>query len=187
MNLVKRILLVVVMSKDGLCEDGLEAYSANQVVLSNLMMALWVALGTIACRSFSSLAGWAYLGVALMMILVILRKVVCPNCYYYGKRCHTGWGMLSTLLFKRGDVANFGKGISAVLPPATYALLGLVPLALGTVSVAGEFSVVKLMVLVALLVVAVYCCGPGRRSGCAHCKVGDDCQSSLGRSLGCSQ
>ena len=98
-------------TKVNIFEQGLEEYPKVSIVLENLLMVIWIAIGTLACWFLHPLIAWIYLALAIIMVGVVLRKLVCTNCYYYGKWCHTGWGKLSALLFKQGDMEKFSMGI----------------------------------------------------------------------------
>ena len=82
-------------------EPGLEENPKGRIILGNLVMLFLIALGTIACWYFYPLLAWIYLAFALIMVYIVLRKLVCTNCYYYNKWCGLGWGKLSALLFKK--------------------------------------------------------------------------------------
>ena len=82
-------------------------YPKATIFLENFLLLLWVAIGTIACWFFNPIIAIIYLIYALSMIYVILRKLICQNCYYYGKNCHVGWGKLASALFKNGDIGKF--------------------------------------------------------------------------------
>ncbi|MBP8933659.1 MAG: hypothetical protein KBG67_04440 [Candidatus Atribacteria bacterium] len=109
-------------------EQGLEEYPKSGILLSNFVMLLWIALGTIACWFLYPLMAWIYLAFAIIMVFVVLRNLICTNCYYYDKWCCTGWGKLSALFFKKGDTQKFNSSYGLKLAPLTYGLLTLVPL-----------------------------------------------------------
>src|SRR4030042_1064990 len=75
-----------------LYEQGAEEYPKSQILLGNLVMILWIGLGTAACWFLYPLAGRVYLVVAVTLVFLVLRWLVCTNCYYYGKWCPIGWG-----------------------------------------------------------------------------------------------
>ena len=85
-------------------EQGLEEYPKASIILGNLIMVLWIALGTVACWFLYPMIAWVYLALAIAMVGVILRKLVCTKCYYYDRWCSMGWGKLSALLFRQGDI-----------------------------------------------------------------------------------
>jgi len=165
------------MAKD-IFEQGLEECSKVTVILGNLIMILWIALGTIACWFLDPLVAWIYLALAVVLVGVVLRKLVCTNCYYYGKWCGTGWGKLSALFFQKGDIENFAGSLGVRLAPLTYGLLSLVPLILVVISLVQGFTVPKLIVLIVLLLVSFYSGFISRRNACINCKMKLICPGS---------
>ncbi|NQT31440.1 MAG: hypothetical protein HQ588_03820 [Deltaproteobacteria bacterium] len=165
--------------KIAIFEQGLEEHPKATIILGNLVMMLWIALGTIACWFLHPLLGWLYLAAALIMVGVVLRKLVCTNCYYYGKWCGTGWGKLSALFFKKGEMEKFSTSIGVKLAPLTYGLLSLIPIVLIVISIIKEFTVFKIIVLALLLLVSVYSGFLSRKKGCANCKMKLACPGSV--------
>jgi len=95
-------------------KNALEQYPKSSAVIGNLAMLLWITLGTIACWFFSPLIAGIYLAFAVLMVFIVLRKLVCTNCCYYGKWCSIGWGKLSAVFFKKGDIEKFSDDKSTV-------------------------------------------------------------------------
>lgn len=166
-------------SKVKIYEQGLEEHPRATIFLSNLVMAVWIATGTVACWLLHPVAGAVYLAVALIMVGVVLRKLVCTNCYYYGKWCGTGWGKLAALFFKEGEMERFGKSIGVKLAPMTYGLLSLIPIVLVVISMIMDFTVFKAIVLAVLLLVSVYSGFLSRKKGCTNCKMKLACPGSV--------
>lgn len=127
--------------------QGLEEYPKISIFLGNLLMVLWIGLGTLACWFLNPFLAYAYLISAVVVVFVVLRKLICTNCYYYGKWCHIGWGKLSALLFKKGSIEEFGTGTCIKLASITYGLLTLIPLVLIVISIIQMFTAPKLAVL----------------------------------------
>ncbi|HEY49957.1 MAG TPA: hypothetical protein G4O13_07925 [Dehalococcoidia bacterium] len=161
-----------------LYEQGLEKSPKSTVILGNLMMMLWVGLGTAACWLLYPLAAWIYLAIAMIMVYGVLRWLVCTNCYYYGKWCPIGWGKLCALFFRQGSIDKFGTGIGVKLAPMTYGLLSLAPLVLVIIALVRDFTVPKLVILILLLLVSMYSGSIGRKKSCAHCKMRLACPGS---------
>jgi hypothetical protein len=170
-------------SKIVICEEGLEEYPRSTVIAGNLIMLGWIALGTVACYFLNRIAAWIFLAVALLLVFIVLRKLVCTNCYYYGKWCATGWGKLSALMFKKGNIETFNDSVGVKLAPAIYGLLTLLPLVLGTIAAVRHFSVVKPIVLAALLLLGFYSGTLSRRKSCAQCKMSHYCSGSAVKSV----
>ena len=164
--------------KSTLYEQGLETYPKSGAILGNFVMLLWMALGTIACRFVSPLAGWLYLAFALGMVYVVLRKLVCTNCYYYDKWCAIGWGKLAARLFKQGKIEHFSTCAGIKIAPATYGALTLIPLVLLIISLVQQFSLPKIAVLILLLLISFYSGTVSRKKSCARCKMRLICPGS---------
>jgi len=66
-----------------------------------------------------------YLLFIIVMLGLVLRKHLCTNCYYYNKRCNTGWGILAKFLYeeKSGD---FELGLK--LAKFTWATITIFPI-----------------------------------------------------------
>jgi len=164
--------------QEKLFEDGLEQNPLGRIIIGNLIMLFWFALGALACWYFYPILGLLYFVVAFLLVYVLLRKLVCVNCYYYDKWCGLGWGKLSALMFKKGRLKEFPTSIGLKLAPATYGLLMIVPLILLIVSIIQSFSWYKIIVLILFLLISVYSGGVGRRVACAHCKMNMICPGS---------
>ena len=159
-------------------KEGLEEYPKSSMILGNFLMLLWIALGTIACWFLFPLVAWIYFVFAIMMVFVVLRKLVCTHCYYYGKWCHIGWGKLSALLFKKGDIEKFSTSVGIKIAPFVYGSLTLIPLVLLIISMFDEFTLFKLSIPVLLLLVGFYSGTIGRKKSCAKCKMRLICPGS---------
>ena len=162
-------------------EQGIEEYPKAVIIFGNFMMMLWIGLGTIACWFLYPLVAWIYLAFAIIMVFVVLRKLVCPDCYYYDKWCPLGWGKLSALFFKKGDVEKFATGIGLKLAPLTYGLLSLIPLILVVISLFLGFSLFKIIIFVLLLLISLYSGTISRKKTCAKCKMKLICPGSASR------
>lgn len=162
-------------------EEGLEAYPKGPMILGNLIMLFWFVLGAIACWYFYPILGWIYIIAAIILVYVVLRKFVCPNCYYYDKWCGLGWGKLSAKMFKKGKIEDFQDSIGLKLALATYGLLMIIPMILLVVSIIQVFSWYKIIVLVLLLLVSFYSAGIGRKYSCSKCKMNLICPGSAAK------
>jgi len=164
-----------------LFEEGVEKSSAGIIIIDNLMMILWMGLGFIGCLFISPILAGIYLAWAVTMIYVILRKLVCTKCYYYDKLCHSGWGKLSALFFKKDNVENFNCTVVKILPPLTYGLLLVIPLVSIIISMNQSYSMTKIIVLILLLSVSSYSGAIGRKKSCERCKMKYICPGSAAK------
>lgn len=164
-------------------EKGIEEFPKPTVIFGNFMMISWIGVGAAACYLFYPLAAWIYIAFAFVMVYVILRKLVCMNCYYYGKRCALGWGKLSALLFKKGHVEDFADAAGLKLAAPTYGLLTLVPLVLVIVSIVKSFSIGKIAMAALLLLISVYSGFISRKKTCGECKMKFICPGSAAKGV----
>jgi hypothetical protein len=163
---------VVLMNKTTkIYQEGLEESPKGRIIFGNIMMLLLFALGTIACWFFNPIIAWMYLAFAFIMVGIVLRKLICTNCYYYDKWCHIGWGKLAASLFKKGDIKNFDSSIGIKLAPITYGIISFIPVIFVIISIIQNFSVAKLIVLIMLLAITVYGGAIGRKKACINCKM----------------
>ena len=75
-------------------ENGNEKYSWSVVIQENIILGLWIAIGTLLCRQLSRFWGILYLTFAAVMILVVMRKLICTKCYYYCNRSYNPFRQL---------------------------------------------------------------------------------------------
>ena len=150
-------------------EPGLENYPKHGILLANLFVGLIFATGTILCAFLSPLLAGVYLAFIVVMVLIVPRRLTCPNCYYHSRWCAVGWGKLAAQFSGRGDLDKFGTDLAARSAPVTYGLLVLVPLICVTVSMVQEFEppkVVALAVYLSLFGVVFF-----RKTACSRCKM----------------
>jgi hypothetical protein len=133
--------------KPKLFNNGFEKYPITTVLLENSLMLIWILTGAYLCALISPTVGWVYLAFGLSMVLVIMRILVCRNCYYYSKRCHTGWGKLSAMYCKPGNISRFGCGAAGAVIPIFYSSMALIPLILGIISFVKSFTSIALIIL----------------------------------------
>ena len=171
------------MEKQKLYEGGLEKYPKSTVVLTNVLLLLWfgfAAYGMSALR-FAGLPviSILYLLFAIVMLGFVLRKHLCTHCYYYSKLCGTGWGKLSSRLFKEKS-GNYELGMK--LAGLTWGLLTIVPIIVIPVAMFlhREFLVpggIGLAGFLAITAVNQF----GRKKGCAQCKMKYICKASAAK------
>jgi len=143
-------------------------------------MATWIALGTIACWFLTPTGAWVFLAFALIMVGVVLRKLVCTNCYYYDKWCSTGWGKLAALMFSKGDEDKFSTSLGQKLAPITYGILTVVPIIFLVTALfdTDRLLIQKILVLVLLIAVSFYSSTSDRKKSCADCRMRPYCPGS---------
>jgi hypothetical protein len=166
-------------------EQGLDEHPWSFIGLSNFLILLMMALGTYACYLFHPWAAMVYLLWSLIMCYVVLRKLVCANCYYYGKRCDFGWGLISAKLFKKGNIEEFNDALPVVL--TTYSIMMFLPLILLGYTMTYESfpNFLKLILIIIILIMIISFMGPTRKKGCFHCKMRIYCKGSAAKLVVC--
>lgn len=116
------------MSKK-LYEKGLENYPITTVIGQNLFFIIYFGLGTIGMWSLKimeiPIVSILYDLFLIIMLVFVLRKHLCTNCYYYGKRCSTGWGKLAAVMYKEKS-GKYELGVK--LAGITWGLATIVPI-----------------------------------------------------------
>jgi len=164
-----------------LCESGLESYPVRDTVLCNAVMGVLVATGTVACWLLSPVLGGLYLAFSVLMVYVVLRRLVCTRCYYYGKRCGAGWGLLASAWFTRRSMEEFNENAGTLLAPMVYGLVTLVPLVALAILLVRGATTTLLVLLGGILAIGFYSSGPGRKQSCSRCKMRLFCKGSMAR------
>jgi len=75
---------------------------------------------------FNPIVAWTYLGFVVLMVGIVLKKLVCANCYtvtIMERWCYLGWGKLSALLFRKGEMEKFSSSPGMKFAPFTYGIL----------------------------------------------------------------
>ena len=171
-------------------EQGCERYGLGQIIFGNAAMLAWIGLGTACCWFFHPIAAWVYLAASVLMVFVVLRRLVCVNCYYYGRRCPIGWGQLTALMFKQGSMDKFAASIGVKLAPMTYGVLSLIPMGFVIVAMVQDFQVAQPIVLALLLAISAYSGAASRKKSCMNCKMKLICPGSAfkeKKSVACSK
>ena len=135
--------------KRKVCKDCYEEYPLYFVLFQNIFLAIYFGIGFIGMlplqiRDFPIVSAFYALFLAIMLLFVI-RKHLCTNCYYYGKRCSTAWGKLSSLMFKKNS-GNYELG--AKLANITWMLATLIPIARITAALILNYSPSNLILLI---------------------------------------
>jgi len=131
------------------------------------------AIYAIGASVLSGLGWWVvglYLAGCLWLEIRVMQKS-CVHCYYYGKNCGVGKGKLCALIFKQGDPTAFACKQATWLDILPDFLVSLVPLIAGIVLSILAFSWLRVILLIALVLLAFG--GTAAVRGnllCKHCK-----------------
>ena len=157
----------------------LEQYPMGIVLLANLVyVVMWISeAGTVGWYRSWDLPILSILWLVVVAVIwVLLKKHNCTNCYYYGKRCALGWGVIARNLFKKDSGnANVGKVVSIVF----YGVMPLLFL-IGALTYVGMATKVSLTHYLSTsgLAATMVLTFPIRRYACCHCHRRDVCEGS---------
>jgi hypothetical protein len=149
-----------------------ENFPRTTVIYNLLTLGGAIVVGVIV---LAQLGVWFAVGYLALLALTGygLLASICTRCYYYDRRCGTGTGKIVARFFKKGQEEEFGQTVSqkAVLPLLIIVLL--LPLVGGIVSLVTGYSIQRLVLLVAWLVLLVAGLAPHPRLVCSHCKLAE--------------
>jgi hypothetical protein len=133
----------------------------------------------------TQLGVWAVVGYLVLLALAGygMLALVCARCYYYDRRCATGVGKVVALFFKKGQEEEFGQTASQKAVTLLLAVVLLLPLVGGVVSVVVGYSTLRLVLLVAWVALLVAGLTPHPRLACSHCKLAEQGCCPIGRLL----
>lgn len=153
-----------------------ENYPIRIVILSNLVSFLIYILGFIIIYKI----GWIYSIIYLSYIFALELRLIknhCTSCYYWGKTCGFAKGRISSVFFKKGDIAEFCSNKFTWKDMIPDLLVTLTPLIAGIVLLIINFEPFLLLALI--LLIALTTAGNQYIRGSLTCKF---CKQ---REIGC--
>jgi hypothetical protein len=158
------------MTELHLYDGGRDEFPVSQIITSNLIMLIWLAIGTFLSYLLHPWLGWAYLADGIIMMGFVMRKIVCANCAYYGKRCSLGWGKLSAAMFKQGNIEDFAE--KTRIAPVYYGSMTLLPIIFAVIAIVMDSTLlVPGLYGIGAMVVIMAIMGTSRKKTCAQCKM----------------
>jgi hypothetical protein len=154
----------------------LENYPGCIIFVSNFVSFAIYLIGAVIMSQLGVVWLTIYLLYVLWLELRVMKKS-CVNCYYYGKYCSFGKGKISALLFKKGNPKAFTKRKITWKDILPDFLVSLIPLIAGIVLSILNFSWLRLIFMV-LLVILTF-------SGNAFVRGSLACKFCKQRELGC--
>jgi hypothetical protein len=131
-------------------------FPKNLVIIGNVAVALWIVLDIIGFLLFNIVAGIVFLLVVVISIYGILKFLGCLRPCYNCKKCTFGLGRLAALYFGNRSLKDYTKTYGLPIAIFFYILLGPFPAAVLFFSTIQSFTILKVVVLSALLLISVY-------------------------------
>lgn len=146
------------------------------VLVSTMLSLLIYATGAFIVSRLSLVLAVVYVVYCVWLEFKILRRS-CVGCYYYGKVCGFGKGVLCSLLFKKADPASFAAKQVSWADMLPDFMVFIIPVIAGIRLLIREFSWLILMLMIVLLILSF--AGNAVMRGQVACKY---CKQ---RELGC--
>ncbi len=145
-------------------------YPAGTIIAANLVTLLIYVIGAILLYLL-----WPVLVIPYVLYLLLLEYRLlsrhCVDCWYYGKACAFGKGLLSARLFAKGNPEDFCRMQLTWKDLIPDFLVVLVPVIAGIFLLVTAFSFLVLVLIIALLVLGFPCIGFVRgQLACKYCR-----------------
>ena len=126
------------------------------MIVGNFAVALWIVLDIIGFLLFNIVAGVVFLLVVVIGIYGILKFLGCLRPCHNCKKCTFGMGRIAVLYFGKRSLKDYTKTYGLPVAIFFYILVGPFPAAVSLFSTAQYFTILKVVVFVALLLISVY-------------------------------
>lgn len=158
--------------------SGKQSFPISRIIAENLLyLSGWILAGMLLWPLWTplQLPVLTILWAAVVLVFqILLKKHVCSGCYYFGKRCHLAWGLLSAVLFEQ-DSGNRERGVRMtlfyIIPPPLITLSALI-FAIASRTGQGYWLLLAAYILINALSF------PVRRSSCRACLMREICPGS---------
>lgn len=130
-----------------ICYENYPTY----LVVANILEVLVALIAAVAI--IAQLGLWAVLGYAILALLAVVLASAygCTRCYYYGRVCGTGLEKIAALIFKKRDEEEFDKFLSHRVSWTLVAVVLVLPIAAGLISLREGFALPHLLWLAVFL------------------------------------
>jgi hypothetical protein len=135
-------------------EEKVEA-SKSTLLSGNLLVIIWVVLGTVGCYLINPIVGWVFLAFSALSIYIIIRRLLCNSCYYC-KSCTKGMAKLSIMSLGANRIPGLSKGSVLGMAIYVYIILLVIPSCLLVSSLMQQFSILQALSLAGILVILAY-------------------------------
>ena len=128
----------------------LERYPAWVVLVSTVLSVLIYAIGVYIVSKLNPFLMILFIGYCIWLEFKVIRKS-CVSCYYYGKVCAFGKGVLCSLFFKRGDPRMFVEREVTWMEMLPDFMVFVIPIIAGIRVLIREFNLITLILMIVLL------------------------------------
>jgi len=149
----------------------MEFYSRKIICTNLLFTFLSYLIGTVVIYSLNSITGIFYAIFCILTIFISL-KLRCTYCFYYGKRCGFGFGILSKVFFSQGESKEFSNPKN-VIPALIFSMgTSILPIVVGIALLIVNFSILHLVYFLLYIIFGLLPNFFIRGKSCAKCEQG---------------
>jgi hypothetical protein len=134
-------------------ENGIEKAKSTYILFENILISINILAGFVGMYSIQifkiPILSVLYVIFILTMLIFLLRKHLCTQCYYYDKNCHCGWGKLSAKLYKKN---SGNQKLGGLLAGLTWGTLMGVPIIAIIILLVLNFSLIALICLIVCVI-----------------------------------
>jgi len=161
-------------------QEIFEKYPLWMVFIYNIAMLLVYIAGAYIMFTLNWITGILYL-IFLVFLEFSVYREGCRYCFYYGKRCVAGKGLIAPIFFKKGNPKKFCERELKWKDFIPQILVVAIPLIVGiALLISRGFD---LIILIALIypVFSWFCVNPiiYGKIACIHCRQGSICCPAL--------
>jgi len=128
-------------------------YPRNFLLGGNAILSLWVFLAALAVWLHDQVFGYLFAIFVVASIYIVLRRTGCSSCAYC-KVCTLGFGKLAGVFFGTGNLKRISVGNITAMVAFTYFFMAPLPIALISLSLVQESTILKIAVLICLLAIS---------------------------------
>jgi hypothetical protein len=150
----------------------MEKYALKYVYISLAQTVISYTLGAILSFKQNITIGMIFLILCLVNIIISMR-FRCTYCWYYGKRCGSGFGWVASKLFKRQNPGEFEKKQNVIITASIGMVTTVYPILIGIILLIGNFSGIRLTILILYVIISIIPNFLFRPKMCADCKQGE--------------
>jgi hypothetical protein len=159
-----------------------DSFPKSTVIYNLLTLGGTIGVGVIVLAQLGIWFAVGYLALLALTGYGVLASI-CTRCYYYDRRCGTGTGKIVARFFKKGREEEYGQTASQKAILLLVAIVLLLPLVVGLVSLAKSYNTLRLVLLVAWLALLIAGLAPHPRLVCSHCKLAERGCCPIGKLL----
>ena len=154
-----------------------DRYPLAIAILENSVWFSIYALGSVLFLQLETWTAGAFAAYCVLSMYLVIPKLICTHCSYFGSICHSGQGRIASLLFTKSDQTTFSAHFRSMTLAAP---VFLAPLIAGLALTLIRFSWQILGTTLVFGVLALWCSRMVTlRLGCPHCKQQPICPAYL--------